>query len=128
MALQKLQELLLTVPGVGDICVQVLLSHLPELGKLSHKTIASLVGVAPYARQSGQYRGEEHIGGGRREVRCVLYMAVLSAIRHNPRLKAFYEQLKKRGKKPKVAIVACIRKLVCILNAMIAKQQPFQAT
>jgi transposase len=126
-ALQKQQELLLSVPGVGDICVQVLLSHLPELGKVSHKTIASLVGVAPYAKQSGQYRGEEHIGGGRREVRCVLYMAILSAIRHNPVLRPFYEQLKQRGKKPKVAIVACIRKLLHILNAMIAKQEAFKA-
>lgn len=74
----------LSVPGTGEVSAQILLTHLPALGKVSHKTIASLVDVAPYARQSGHYQEEEHIGGGRREVRCVLYMAILSAIRHNP--------------------------------------------
>ena len=105
--LHQNKALLLSVPGLGEVSAQILLTHLPELGKVSHKTIASLVGVAPYTRQSGQYRGDEHIGGGRREVRCVLYRAILSAIRHNPILRPFYEQLKQQGKKPKVAIVAC---------------------
>ena len=127
-AMSKKKELLLGVPGLGEVSANMLLIHLPELGQQSHKSIASLVGVAPYARQSGQYRGQQKISGGRAEIRSVLYMAALSAARFNPVLRAFYLRLKERGKKPKVALIACIRKLLHILNAMIAKQEAFKAT
>lgn len=125
--LQKKKELLLSVPGLGEVSAHVLLTHLPELGEKSNKTIASLVGVAPFARQSGQYRGERHIGGGRSEVRSVLFIAMMCAVRHNPVLQKFYQHLINKGKKPKVAKIACIRKLLCILNAMLAKQKTFKA-
>lgn len=123
----KNKELLLGVPGLGEVSANILLIHLPELGQKTHKTIASLVGVAPYARQSGQYRGEQRIGGGRTEIRNVLYMAMMCAIRHNPRIQKFYQRLIQRGKKPKVALIACIRKLLHLINAMIAKQEAFKA-
>ena len=123
--LEEKKALILGVPGLGEVSAHILLTCLPELGQVSHKELASLVGVAPYARQSGQYRGEQRISGGRAEIRSVLFVAMLSAIRYNPRLKAFYDRLRSYGKKPKVAIVACIRKLLCILNAMLRKQEAF---
>ena len=126
--LQKKKELILSVPGMGKVCAHVLLTHLPELGKKSNKTIASLVGVAPFARQSGQYRGERHIAGGRSEVRSVLFIAMMCGVRFNPVLQKFYQHLIQKGKKPKVAKIACIRKLLCILNAMLTKQESFQST
>ncbi len=95
-----------------------LIAALPELGRLNRRQIAALVGVAPMARDSGQRQGRRYIQGGRFEVRRVLYMATLSAVRHNPVLKAFYERLLCAGKLPKVALVACMRKLLTILNAM----------
>jgi transposase len=116
-------ELLQSVPGIGDITSQTLLASLPELGKLSNKEIAALVGVAPYARESGRHRGQRRIRGGRGAVRAVLYMATISATRFNPLIKAFYERLLKAGKKKKVALVACMRKLLTILNAMIKHQE-----
>jgi transposase len=119
-------QLLQSVPGIGDITSQTLLASLPELGKLSNKQIAALVGVAPYARESGRHRGQRRIGGGRGAVRAVLYMATISATRFNPVIRAFYERLVKAGKKKKVALVACMRKLLTILNAMIKHQESWR--
>lgn len=117
-------DLLASVPGVGPVLRAVLIAKLPELGQLSRRQIAALVGVAPLNRDSGQMRGRRTIFGGRAEVRTVLYMAAISAIRCNPVLKAFHARLKAVGKPPKVAITACMRKLLTILNAMLrAKTQ-----
>ena len=106
-----------SVPGVGPILAQTLIALLPELGTLSRRAIASLVGLAPYDRDSGTHRGQRHVTGGRAAVRQVLYMATLSAKRYNPVLAAFAGRL--AGKKPKVIITACMRKLLVILNAML---------
>lgn len=116
-------RLLQSVPSVGDVTSRTLLACLPELGKLTNKQIGALVGVVPYARQSGQWRGESHIRGGRTEVRTVLYMATLSAVRYNPTIKSFYQHLLAQGKKKKVALTACMHKLLTILNAMIRHQE-----
>jgi transposase len=112
-------HLLDTVPGVGKVLICTLLANLPELGLLPHKKIAALVGVAPYNDDSGQHSGERRCWGGRAHVRAALYMATISAIRCNPIIKTYYEQLKARGKQSKVAIVACMHKLLRILNAML---------
>jgi transposase len=112
-------ELLQSVPGVGPAVAATLLAALPELGVLSRKKIAALVGVAPFARDSGQSRGRRVVWGGRSGVRSALYMASLVAVRHNALLKAHYEHLLSRGKAKKVALVACMRKLLVILNAML---------
>lgn len=106
-----------SVPGVGPVLAQTLIALLPELGTLSRRAIASLVGLAPFDRDSGTHRGQRHVGGGRAAVRQVLYMATLSAKRYNPVLTAFAARL--AGKKPKVIITACMRKLLVILNAML---------
>jgi transposase len=111
-------ELLKTVPGVGPVVSRTLLTDLPELGTLSRRSIASLVGLAPYDKDSGKKRGQRKIWGGRASVRTALYLAALSAVRHEPRLKAMYERLVGRGKPKKVALVACARKLLAILNAI----------
>ncbi len=116
-------RLLQSVPSIGDVTSRTLLAFLPELGQLSHKQIGALVGVVPYARQSGQWQGEAHIRGGRIEVRTVLYMATLSATRYNPTIKTFYQHLLAKGKKKKVALTACMHKLLTILNAMIRHQE-----
>lgn len=113
-------ELLDTVPGVGRSTIVALLSQLPELGKLSRKRIAALVGVAPLNNDSGQMRGHRSIKGGRTEVRTALYMATLAGITHNPVLRAYFDALKARGKPGKVAMVACMRRLLTWLNAMVA--------
>jgi transposase len=112
-------QLLDTVSGVGHVLICTLIADLPELGLLPHKQIAALVGVAPYNDDSGQHSGERRCWGGRAHVRAALYMATISAIRCNPVIKAYYQRLKDRGKKSKVAIVACMHKLLRILNAMI---------
>jgi transposase len=112
--------ILRSVPGVGPVLTSTLLSKVPELGSLTDKTCASLIGVAPLARDSGRWRGTRHIAGGRADVRGVLYMAALAAIRWNPVIKAFYERLRASGKRKKIALVACMRKLLVILNAMLA--------
>jgi transposase len=112
-------ELVQSVPGVGPVMSLTLLASLSELGRLNRKQIAALVGVAPYARDSGRRRGRRHTAGGRRVVRTVLYMATRSAVRFNPVLKQFYERLKSAGKASKVALTACSRKLLTILNAMV---------
>lgn len=105
--------------GVGPVMIMTAQSALPELGRLSRRQIAALTGVAPLANDSGQRRGHRRIWGGRGDVRAVLYMATTSAMQHNPVIKLFYERLIAAGKKPKVAIVACMRKVLTILNAML---------
>jgi transposase len=116
-------ELLQSVPGIGPVTACTLLAELPELGQLDRKEIAALVGVAPFNHDSGRLRGKRHIRGGRSAIRCTLYMATLAAIRFNPVIKAFFDQLVQRGKEKKVALVACMRKLLTILNAMLRSNQ-----
>lgn len=118
-------DLLKSVPGVGDVLSMNLLCNLCELGKLSGKQIAALVGVAPLNRDSGKFRGTRKIWGGRAEVRSSLYMGALSASRYNPAIKAFYQRLVQQGKKPKVALTACMRKLLVILNTMVKNNTPW---
>ncbi|MBK8901298.1 MAG: IS110 family transposase [Anaerolineaceae bacterium] len=115
-----------SVPGVGPVTSFTLLAELPELGTLSRQKIAALVGLAPFNRDSGRFRGHRHIFGGRADVRSVLYMAALSGIRYNPVLKAFYNRLIAKGKLPKVALTACMRKLLTILNAIIRDEATWQ--
>jgi transposase len=122
------EDLLQSVPGIGPTTARTLLAELPELGHLDRRRIAALVGVAPFNRDSGQWRGHRTIGGGRASVRSTLYMAALVASRHNPRLRAFYQRLRTAGKAPKVALVAVMRKLLTIVNAMIRHQQPWTST
>lgn len=119
-------ELLTSVPGVGRITAIALLAQLPELGRLSHREVSALVGVCPYNRDSGTLHGRRTIWGGRAAVRAKLYMAAIVGTRHNPVLRAFYRRLVDAGKPKKVAIVACMRKLIVILNAMIKNNQPWQ--
>lgn len=121
-------DLLQSVPGVGRVVSLTLLAELPELGRLSHKQIAALVGVAPLNRDSGTLRGKRLIYGGRAPVRAVLYMAALVASRRNPVIRAFYERLRAAGKPAKVALTACMRKLLTILNAIARSGTPWQPT
>jgi transposase len=116
---QEADALLRGVPGVGPILAATVLGQLPELGTLNRQQIAALVGVAPFNRDSGTFRGKRAVWGGRSTVRSVLYMAAVSASRWNPDLKAFYQGLLARGKAPKVALTACMRKLLVILNAIL---------
>jgi len=120
------EDLLRSVPGVGPILALTLLAELPELGTLAHKQLAALVGVAPLNRDSGSSRGTRVIWGGRARVRAALYMSTLSAVRYNPVLRAFWTRLREQGKPPKVALVACMHKLLTILNAMLKRQAPWQ--
>ena len=113
------RDLLLDVPGVGPILTCTLLAQLPELGQLNRQRIAALVGIAPFHDDSGKHQGRRTTWGGRREVRTVLYMATLAARIHNPVIRAFYQRLRGNGKTYKVAMVACMRKLLTILNSMI---------
>lgn len=119
-------DLLRSVPGVGPVLSSVLLAHLPELGRLNRKEIAALAGVAPLNRDSGQFRGRRTVWGGRSQVRAALYMAALVATRFNPAIRAFYQRLGAAGKPKKVALTACMRKLLTILNAMTRHQTPWQ--
>ncbi|MEO9340619.1 IS110 family transposase [Mesorhizobium sp. SB112] len=109
------------VPGIGAVTAAIILAELPELGHIDHKKIAALVGVAPINRDSGRHRGERHIGGGRHSVRCALYMATISGVRCNPQLTEFYKRLKANGKPSKLALIATLRKLTGILNAIMRK-------
>jgi transposase len=120
-------ELLQSVPGIGPILSLTLLAELPELGRLSHGQIAALVGVAPPSRDSGTLRGRRAVWGGRAAVRTVLSMGTLRATRCNPVILAFYQRLLEAGKPKKVALVACMHKLLTILNAMVKHQAPWQA-
>ncbi len=119
-------ELLQSVPGVGNTVARTLLAERPELGTLNPKQIAALVGVAPMNRESGTWRGKRMIAGGRATVRTTLYMAALVASRRNPVIAAFYQRLRDAGKPAKLALTACMRKLLVILNAIIRDQKPWQ--
>jgi transposase len=121
------EDLLRSVPGVGPVVARTLLAELPELGQLDRRQIAALVGVAPFNRDSGQWRGRRSIWGGRASVRATLYMAGLVGARHNVVLRAFYQRLRAAGKPPKVALVAVMRKLLTLLNAMVRDTQPWRA-
>jgi len=118
-------DLLRGIPGVGAVTTLTLLAKCPELGTLNRREIAALTGIAPLANDSGKHRGKRFIWGGRAQVRAVLYMATVSAIRCNTVIKAFAERLKKTGKPPKVVIVACMRKLLTIMNAMLKNNTPW---
>ncbi len=119
--------LLKTVPGVGPVIATTLIAALPELGQVSDKRISALVGVAPFNRDSGKFRGSRMIWGGRAHVRAALYMGTLTAVRYNPTLKIFYQRLLAQGKAKKVALIACLHKLLRILNAIFRDRQPWQA-
>jgi transposase len=123
---RETHDLLKSVPGIGDATARTLLADLPELGQLNRREIAKLVGVAPINRDSGFFRGKRTIIGGRSAVRASLYMAALTASQHNPRLRDFYQRLKKAGKKHKVALVAVMRKLLTTLNAMVKNGTPWK--
>jgi len=119
-------ELLQSVPGVGPVLTSTLLASLPELGTLTNKQIAALVGVAPLNRDSGTLRGRRTVWGGRAQVRAVLYMGAIVAARFNPVIRAFYQRLQRAGKANKVALTACMRKLLTILNAMLKHRTPWR--
>ena len=125
-AWQEQTEILDSAPGVGMVTMATLLAELPELGKMDRKKIAALVGVAPMNYDSGKKRGYRKTKGGRGDVRSVLYMATLVATKHNPVIRAQYQHLLKRGKENKVALTACMRKFLTILNAMIRDKKPFR--
>lgn len=113
------RALLLSMPGIGPAVVNTLLGDLPELGQLTNKQVAALTGVAPYNRDSGSLRGKRRIRGGRHSVRTILFMATLTSVQHNPVIRRFYQHLVAQGKHKKVALTACIRKMVIMLNAML---------
>jgi len=119
-------DLLTSIPAIGDITAHYLLSYLPEIGKLSHKALSALVGVAPFNNDSGKGQGKRFIKGGRSHLRQVLYMAGITAITFNQDLKVFYERLKSQGKATKVAIVAVIRKLLTMANSVMKRQTPWE--
>lgn len=125
-AWREKEDLLASVPGVGSIIARTLIADLPELGTLSRKQIAALAGLAPFTRQSGQWKGRSFIGGGRASVRTALFMGALVAARHNPVLKAFFDRLIAAGKPKMVALIAVARKLLTILNAIVRDKRPWQ--
>jgi len=126
-AWREKEELLASVPGVGPVTARTLIAELPELGQLNRRKLAALVGVAPFNRDSGLWRGHRMIGGGRAGVRNALYMAALAATRWNPVIRAAYRRLVARGRPKKVALVACLRRLLTILNAILRDKTPWQA-
>lgn len=119
--------LLCSIPGIGAVTAAVLIAELPELGQCDKKQIAALAGVAPMNRDSGQWRGQAHIAGGRLSVRCALYMATLPAIRFNPPIRDFYKHLRAQGKAPKLAITAAMRKLLIMANTVVQQDRPWIA-
>jgi transposase len=123
---QEKAEILRSCKGGGALLAATLLARMPELGTVSHAQISALVGVAPFNHDSGSMRGQRHIRGGRDDVRHVLYMATLSAIRYNPDIKTLYQRLRSNGKKAKVAIVACMRQLLITLNALLRDNRKWQ--
>ena len=127
-AWREAEDLLKSVPGIGDITARSLIADLPELGSLDRRKIAALVGLAPFNRDSGSLRGKRTIRGGRRHIRATLYMAALVASRNNPVLSRFYQRLLKAGKPKKLALVAVMRKLLTILNAIMRDRTPWLAT
>jgi transposase len=120
------EDLLASVPGVGPVIARTLIAELPELGRLNRKEIAALAGLAPFTRQSGQWRGKSFIGGGRTSVRKVLFIGALVAKQHNPVLKLFFDRLVAAGKPKMVALIAVARKLLTILNAVLRDRKPWQ--
>jgi transposase len=120
------EDLLASVPGVGSIIARTLIAELPELGSLDRRTIAALAGLAPWTRQSGQWRGKSFTGGGRKTVRSALFLAAMVASRHNPVLKQFRDKLVAAGKPKLVALIAVARKLLTILNAILRDRRPWQ--
>jgi len=120
------EDLLASVPGVGPVTVRTMLAELPELGSLDRRKIAALVGVAPFTRQAGKWRGKSFIGGGRASVRAVLFMAAMTAMRWNPALRAFHHRLRTAGKPKMVALIAVARKLLTILNAILRDKTKWQ--
>jgi transposase len=127
-AFEHNEALLRSIPGVGPVLARTLLAELPELGTITHKRLCALVGVAPFNNDSGKRKGKREVWGGRAPVRAALYMGALVATRHNPLIAEFYERLLKAGKPKKVALVACMRKLLSILNAMLRDRTPWHAT
>ena len=125
-AWREKEDLLASVPGIGPIIARTLIAELPELGTLSRKQIAALAGLAPFTRQSGQWKGRSFIGGGRTAVRTALFMGALVAKRHNPVLKVFFDRLLAAGKPKMVALIAVARKLLTILNAILRDNRPWQ--
>ena len=123
-----LDGLLQSTSGIGPVASATLIAQLPELGRLNRREIAALVGVAPMSNDSGNRKGRRRVQGGRFEIRRVLYMATLTAARYNPVIRAFYERLKAAGKLPKVALVACMRKLLTMLNAIVRTGKPWDAS
>jgi transposase len=123
---READDLLRSVPGIGPVTACTLIADLPELGRLDRRRIAALVGLAPVARDSGTFRGRRIIFGGRGHVRRVLYMATLTAIKHNPTIRAFHHRLVAAGRPGKVALTAAMRKLLTILNAMLRDRRPWQ--
>ena len=112
------------MPGLGDQAIAGLIAWAPELGRITNQAAAALIGAAPYDDDSGERKGVRHIKGGRRKLRNLLYMPVMgAATQHNPVLKAYYQRLRARGKEAKVALIACMRKLIVILNTMLARDQ-----
>ncbi len=125
-AWREKEDLLASVPGVGPVIARMLIAELPELGRLTRKEIAALAGLAPWTRQSGQWRGKSFIGGGRATVRTALLQGAMVASRHNPVLKSFFHHLTTAGKPKMVALIAVARKLLTILNAILRDQKPWQ--
>ena len=120
------EELLVSVPGIGPVIARTLISEIPELGSLDRRSVASLAGLAPFTRQSGQWKGKSMIAAGRAPVRAALFIAVMVASRFNPTIKAFHQRLRDAGKPKMVALIACARKLLTILNAILRDQKPWQ--
>jgi transposase len=125
-AWRETEDLLASVPGIGPVIARTLIAELPELGRLTRKQIAALAGLAPWTRQSGQWRGKSFIGGGRASVRTALFQGAMVAARHNPVLKSFFHHLTAAGKPKMVAFIAVARKLLTILNAIVRDQKPWQ--
>jgi len=125
-AWREREDLLSSAKGVGSTTARTMLTQLPELGRLNRREIAALVGLAPFNHDSGKHRGKRSIRGGRSEVRSVLYMATVTAVQHNPQIRTVYQRLLAAGKRPKVALIACARKLLTILNAMMRTNQPWR--
>lgn len=125
-AWRETEDLLTSVPGIGDRIARTMIAELPELGRLDRKEIAALAGLAPFTRQSGQWRGRSFIGGGRPSVRSALFMGAMVAKQHNPVLKTFFDRLVAAGKPKMVAIIAVARKLLTILNAILRDRRPWQ--
>ena len=123
---RETEDLLRSVPGIGPVTACTLIADLPELGRLDRRRIAALAGLAPFARDSGAFRGRRMIGGGRAHIRRVLYMATLTAIKHNPAIRAFYLRLVAAGRPGKLALTAAMRKLLTVLNAMLRDRRPWQ--